>query len=332
MASLEVSLFTSATNPVPQDTLTLQAMLERIRTGAYATRVGYVRKRLTVSKERYQQAKRALPGFTPAGTFTHRANAHLVQATNIVHYDLDGVADVGAAKALLADEPHVVYAFTSPSGDGVKFAMVTDTTIEDDQAYKHAWQAVLAYLQAHYPELTVSTDTGCKDIARLCFVSHDPELYSNPDASPFSIPPYTPPQPKLRPQRVFAASGDEYERARAALDRIPADDRGTWLKVGMALHSSGESWGQDLWDAWASQSHKYDERDQDHTWRSFKSEGGISMGTLFDEAKRHGWQPERRNGHTVPKMYAQCDRGQRQHNNLITALRRTLGRSLQRSL
>jgi putative DNA primase/helicase len=304
MSNLDVSLFTSATNPVPHETLALHAMCERIRTGAYSTRVGYVRKQLAYGKERYQQAKKSLPGFTPAGTFTHRANAHLGQATNLVHYDLDGVSDVAAAKALLADDPYVLYAFVSPGGDGVKFAIATDATIEDDQAYKHAWQTVLAHLQAHFPGLTVSTDTGCKDIARLCFVSHDPELYTNSGAIPFHVSPYTPPHPKPQPRRPFTATGDEYERARAALNCVPADDRETWLKVGMGLHHSGESWARDLWDSWASRSVKFNERDQEQTWRGFKAEGGVTMGTVVELAKRHGYQPERRNGHTAKPQAA----------------------------
>ena len=167
-----------------------------------------------------------------------------------MHYDLDHVSDVTQAKALLARDPHVFFAFISPSGDGIKLALWTGE-IRDDQTYKHAWQSVLAYLLERYPDLAVNTDRGCKDLARLCYVSFDSSLYSNPNAVPFAVPPYVPSKPRHIPQRPFTARGDEQGKVEAALWCIPADDRTIWRNMGMALHSTGEAWARDLWDKWS---------------------------------------------------------------------------------
>lgn len=76
-----------------------------------------------------------------------------------------------------------------------------------------------------------------------------------------------------------------------ALAVIPSDDRDTWLKVGMALHSLGDlNWAFDEWDRWSARSAKYDRVDQIRVWRSFKAKGldGITYRTIFGIAKQLG--------------------------------------------
>ena len=84
----------------------------------------------------------------------------------------------------------------------------------------------------------------------------------------------------------------QVEDIRQALAVIPADDREIWLKVGMALRSTGageQAYG--LWDGWSQTSDKYDPEDQWRVWNSLNSEG-ITLNTLFhrasEEKKRRG--------------------------------------------
>jgi putative DNA primase/helicase len=77
----------------------------------------------------------------------------------------------------------------------------------------------------------------------------------------------------------------------AALSQIPAHDRTTWRDVGMALHdwSQGSAEGREVWDKWSRTARdKYDEGDQERTWRSFKPGGGITIPTVFWLAQQHG--------------------------------------------
>jgi hypothetical protein len=304
MRNPRVSLFASSTNTNPIATVSLSTILDHIRTGTYSQHVLWVRQqRTTKGEDAYREAKKGLKALTPAGTFSRRANTKLLTASGLAHYDLDGVGHVAQAKALLAQDQHVVYAFTSPSGDGIKFAVWTDG-IMDNTTYKHAWQTVLAYLQGRYPALAVNTDRGCKDVARLCYVSFDPALYSNPDAVRFDVPPHVPPTPRSAPQRMFSPRSDEQARVEVALRHIPSDARETWLTVGMALHSSAEPWARNLWDAWSQTSSKFTECGQEAAWRSFKPDGGVGMGTIFHEAEQYGYRPVRhtngtRNGQAV---------------------------------
>lgn len=90
------------------------------------------------------------------------------------------------------------------------------------------------------------------------------------------------------------------ERIDRASRCIPAEDRDTWVRVGMAIHSAlGES-GFSLWDYWSQSASNYDERAAQHVWRSFKS-GRTQIGTLFHIAREHGYRPGRETAaRTIP--------------------------------
>lgn len=77
---------------------------------------------------------------------------------------------------------------------------------------------------------------------------------------------------------------------RAALAYIPADDRDTWVQVGMALESTraGEQ-AYGLWTEWSQQSEKFDARDQRRVWRSFRPDHGVTLSTLYWRAQGAGF-------------------------------------------
>ncbi|MCU0536416.1 MAG: DUF3987 domain-containing protein [Hydrococcus sp. Prado102] len=74
-----------------------------------------------------------------------------------------------------------------------------------------------------------------------------------------------------------------------ALSSYRADDYDDWLTVGMALHSVDDSLLAE-WDKWSSQSTKYKPGDCEKKWKSFSSNGGVSLGTLGHMAKQEGWR------------------------------------------
>jgi hypothetical protein len=90
------------------------------------------------------------------------------------------------------------------------------------------------------------------------------------------------------------ASDSDEQRIADALRAIPADDRDVWLQIGMALKAELSDGGRSLWDNWsATCGDKFNNRDQDKTWRSFRR-NGIGIGTLFHHAQQYGWSPPRR--------------------------------------
>ena len=83
---------------------------------------------------------------------------------------------------------------------------------------------------------------------------------------------------------------DELSRIESALTYIDCHDRETWVRTGMALHEWHPTDGFDLWARW-SQTGNWRERDGRAVWRSFRPSGGVTIGSVFAEAKRGGWSP-----------------------------------------
>lgn len=91
--------------------------------------------------------------------------------------------------------------------------------------------------------------------------------------------------------RVMPITLEQRSEILQAMDAISSDSRDTWLQVGMALQSTGDTqWAFDAWDKWSGQSGKYNPSDQLRVWRSFRGKGldGITYKTIFGMAKALG--------------------------------------------
>ncbi len=99
-------------------------------------------------------------------------------------------------------------------------------------------------------------------------------------------------------------SGDT-ERIREALQFIPASDRDTWLKMGMAIKSELGDAAFDLWDEWSQQADSYNTRDARDVWKSIRAGGKLTIGTLFHEAKTNGWRDDGISREPAPEVFAE---------------------------
>ncbi len=200
--------FRNTFDSTPMDTVTLVQALEAIHTGVYQSVVEQLRYVLACDgKLAYDQGKTKLPALTFGGIFSpYRGNAHLRQHSGIVHGDLDHLADVEAVKQAICTYPHTVYAFVSPSGAGLKVGVHVPIAA-DDAAYKHAWHSVKTVYEQRYGG---TWDPSGKDISRLCYVSHDLDLFWNPAAEMFDVPSAPIPEPRP-PQRSVSRQGHGYQ-------------------------------------------------------------------------------------------------------------------------
>lgn len=101
-------------------------------------------------------------------------------------------------------------------------------------------------------------------------------------AEPERTDPPEPPSPESLPewkQRELAG----------ALVHIPADDYETWVRVGMALHSTRAEAAFRLWELWSASSEKFKPGACAEKWRSFHDTGGITLSTVYALAKQYGW-------------------------------------------
>jgi hypothetical protein len=188
------------------------------------------------AKEKAGELKRQLPGILWSGTFTERKNSALVKHSGLLCADLDDLGDsLEDVHTALRRSLHLRALFTSPSGTGLKavFRVPAD-------ASKHL--ASFRAIEKHVQELAgVQIDESCKDPARLCFMSYDPELYCNPGAK--EIEPL--PEPE-RPACVSNGVVDLSERQRIAVELLgqidwQSDTSGLVTCPGKNLHTTGDN-------------------------------------------------------------------------------------------
>ena len=98
------------------------------------------------------------------------------------------------------------------------------------------------------------------------------------------------------------------ERIREALHFIPAHDRDTWVRVGMAVKSELGDAGYDLWEMWSQQDESFNSQDARALWKGIRSSGKVTAGTLFYQAKAHGWRDEGLHQQPTPEEIAERQR------------------------
>ena len=98
---------------------------------------------------------------------------------------------------------------------------------------------------------------------------------------------------------------DVIERTRDALKFIPASDRETWVKIGMAVKAELGDTGFDVWEAWSQQDESFDAKAAKDVWKSIRGNGKVTAGTLFHEAKAHGWRDDGTYTKPTPEQVAE---------------------------
>ena len=189
------------------------------------------------AKEAVRADKKKLPGILWSGRFSHRANDALIQHSGLLCADLDQLGDeLKDTRTKLVKSNHLYALFLSPTGDGLKavFRVAADPS-------KHLES--FCAIERHVAELTgVHIDQSRKDLAGICFVSSDPDIYYNPDAH--EIEPLPEPEISARPVSPNGAI-DLSERQRVAEEIVgsiqwDSEARGFCTCPGKHLHTTGD--------------------------------------------------------------------------------------------
>lgn len=127
----------------------------------------------------YGSAKRELPAFTPAGLFSRRNAGGLISHMGRIVIDIDGLESLDEARRLrdeIAERESTCMAFVSPSGLGVKSIVGIWPIPRSADQHTAAWLQIARLYERRFG---FPVDQSGKDVSRLCFVTHDPEAYSN---------------------------------------------------------------------------------------------------------------------------------------------------------
>ncbi|MBH8567303.1 hypothetical protein KB206_00290 [Microvirga sp. STS02] len=152
----------------------------------------------------YDDAKHALPGYTPCGSFSKRNKHSLIEPTGVLLMDLDASPENAGtdwpdlAKRLASDS-YTLAVFKSAGGVGLVVCFVAPAT-RNEKDYQASWRAAVRYLRDTHG---VAADPACKDFARFRYVSYDPDLYTAPaavfemvEAEPIKTRPVAAPAPR----------------------------------------------------------------------------------------------------------------------------------------
>ncbi|MDU8885208.1 DUF3987 domain-containing protein [Yeosuana sp. MJ-SS3] len=165
----------------------IQDILQEIKSGRFKNDILAIRTaKQNDDKSEVDNLKSKLLAFTPSGTFgDQRKKEFLKSYSKIINLDFDHIPkdEIEVLIEIINDCKYTYASFISPSGEGVKVFVRIDT----EQAMHN-----IAYLQvANYYKILTSYefDSKCKDITRLCFVSHDEKTFINESSTIFKVNP-----------------------------------------------------------------------------------------------------------------------------------------------
>lgn len=95
------------------------------------------------------------------------------------------------------------------------------------------------------------------------------------------------------------------DRAASALQFISPVERSIWVSMGMALSSEFGDAAREIWMDWSRQADSFREGDARAVWKSFRGTG-VSIASLYHEARQNGWRDEGFQHPTPEQMQAQA--------------------------
>jgi hypothetical protein len=299
-----VSMFANASDTKPEDT-NIGTLLEAIHNGQDEIQINRLRNLLQEGKkDEYNRDKKKLPAFTTSGKFSKRNAKGLLDHSGIIQIDIDKVVNPAELRDKLIQDKHICAAFISPSGKGVKCLMLT---LADPTKHKAAFNTAENYLKDHY---NVEIDKACKDVSRLCFVSYDADLRTNPDAITLPIP--EEPQKNTQQKKRFTKQSDNetVNRLRSALQVLSAEEYGTWISHGIALKNWNGNGAFEIWHSWSKTASNYkDQADCFDKWQSFEPRSGIDESAIFRAATDAGWSLPRESTNPESMSISLADSG-----------------------
>jgi hypothetical protein len=248
MSAPIVSMVEDATSTKTRDVNT-ETIIKAVRGGRWREPVEMIRRKFrrvmaenggdrTAAKKAVDPDKKQLPGIMFSGRFSRRTKNALLEHSGLICADLDGLNErIAEVRKNLLHSVHLFALFCSPTGDGLKAIF---RVAADSDKHPASYRAV----EEHVMQLTgIRIDEGCKDVARLCFVSFDPDAYLNIDA--IELPPIIEAEKAEAKGRTNAAKPEIEIRQRIAVELLgriewTGDAHGYCVCPGKHLHTTGD--------------------------------------------------------------------------------------------
>jgi VirE N-terminal domain len=172
-----ISLYNNAQSPTPIKDISVQEALGYIKNNYDNTRYILDFLRAETDKKKRTELKKGLKAVTWSGYFTKRNADSLIEHSGIICIDLDDLPNVQETKKLFCEDAYTYSCFISPSGTGLKVLYTVDA---DNITHPILFNAIASYITNTFG---VVVDASGKDVCRLCFLSHDPEIFINENST-----------------------------------------------------------------------------------------------------------------------------------------------------
>ena len=254
--------------------------------------------------------KLKLPCFN-LGEFQNRIVSDNFVSAQYFIYDIDNISSpekMQEIKDKLRD--YALFYFVSPSGNGLKFAIVLRREIESVQEFKYNYRTHLDFfahhLELHKPDPYSAKkkvqpkediiDSQCEDVRRAPFFSYDPDMFVNYDAKEFPV--YD--APTLTESNVISTlcynKNHEVNEICAYISNYRMKlTYQEWTLAGMAIY---HEFGEDGFVYWKmippSESYQGLNEDQlKRKYKSFKSNNNITISSLYYLAINKGFSQKK---------------------------------------
>lgn len=160
----------------------LSDILFWIKSGEWAEKINKIHEAIGagMAEKEIAKIKSDIPYFTGSGTFSLRNDQGLVRHSGRLVIDFDKVTDLQEAKQKICADKYSEAVFVSCTGRG--FAVIVKINPE-----KHLES--FKFLEKYYKDTySLVIDKACKDVSRPRYISHDPDLFSNPAAELVRLP------------------------------------------------------------------------------------------------------------------------------------------------
>lgn len=247
--------------------------------------VGKLRQIRERSEEEYKKEKVNMSAVTCSGTFkSGHSKADLLEHSGLIAVDIDDQDnDISSdeIKSIVSEDEYTFAAHYSLSGAGVVVLIKINKE-------KHL-ESFLGLEKYYADKHNIIIDRSCKDVSRIRFLSHDPEIFVNKKSKTFRK--YLPKKENyLNHKKIIYGETDlDYVVKQITSRHINlVSDYSDWVKVGMSLASEGNS-ARMLFHAISRVDSKYNSKQCDTKFDNFlKSVDKISIATFFHLAKENG--------------------------------------------
>lgn len=235
-----------------------------------------------------REAKKDLPFFTPS-LLRERKRDGLISSQLFI-FDFDNVDNLDKLKKKINKHKSLIFSFVSPSGGGLKAVFLLSRSITDPDVYSLAYRH---HAQRLAKLLDQEPDMSTCDCCRVCFVSHDPDIFVNQEPKPLRI--ASDYEVKRRAKASVAKDKKSYglsavsDAACFLAERI--DNYDDWVRCGLALSTLGEQGRKPF--LLMSENERYNDSAEflNRKFDSFlRAKKTLTMGTFFFLAHSYGWR------------------------------------------